>query len=68
MHRLFDHNGILLKKSNVNKKALKLKVVDRLYNLLSQEEELEIRNSMFSRTERKLIIKYQVMENQCMPL
>ena len=40
MYRLFDERGIVLEKSNVVKKELKLKVVDKLYTLLDQEEEL----------------------------
>ena len=56
VHRVFDQNGILLMKSNVVKKNLKLKVVDRLYTLLSQDEEYEIRKAMFSNKDNKVTI------------
>ena len=68
MYRVFDERGILLTKSQVVKKTLKLNVVNRLYQILPQSEELDIRKSMLSQQDHKLTIKYQVIEGECFPM
>ena len=68
LHRLFDDKGLIFEKSNVVRKELKLKVVHMLYSILPQEEELSIRQQMFSANDRTLNIKYQVIESECFPM
>lgn len=65
LRRLFDQNGILLRKDNTQakvRKSIRGVWLEKHYLIMAQEEEYAIRQKLLSNTECKIVVKYQVMD------
>lgn len=68
---MFDPNGILIHKENTNsnvRKNIRGIWLEKHYFFLSQEEEYQLRQDILKNPDRKLVIKYQVIESDGEPL